>query len=341
MTAFNPGGADEEELRRELGAVRELSDACVIAVRDENTDLVTALLDEVVNSSGVRFLLLLEHWAFLLVNFCGDQMPGWALTRAGGAPFEPTTDDARHEFLVPSPGGLDEAHAAGPGDGVVDKFMCGESEESKAYALLYLLQAGVDRNDDLMHAALTAISTWLSPDQSEIAELLLTLVTEGLPQRSLPSSFVRVAAMLFTVAEPAGREDMVLPLTRLVALQWAERELGGELLAAESVAQIRIDYPTSARRSAAIALLSRALARDYAPGEPVVSSRAEHTSDSSPLDAASAVDTVDIISCRMIALAAAGRTEEIPAEMKRLTNANDTHVLHVLLLLAHRLAHVN
>lgn len=326
---------EDPEQGDELVAVLELSDVCVTAARDQDDETVWGLLAEAVSGDGDRFALLLRHWAYLLVDYCGDQMPGWAITCASASPWERATASER-DVRLPAPGSHDEIS----GTGLVDTFLRGEGDAAKAHALNYLLRAGVDRNDDLMRAAVTAIGSWLTPDQSEIAELLLVLVAESLPRRSLPSHFTYVETVLFTAAEPDRREDMVLPLTRFVALQWAEQELGTAQLAVETVGLFGLDYPTSARRAAAVTVLSRALARDYAPGQPIVSTRADGrtVSDSSPLDSASPL-AVDVIGCRMIALAAAGRAGDIPAELTRQTNGNDAQVFGVLLLLARRLTH--
>jgi hypothetical protein len=326
MTAFVVG----EERRRLLVSVLEFSDTCVTAVRAEHPDAVHTLLDELVRGGGERLGLVLRHWAYLLVDFCSDQMPDAALA----AESEPA-------FARPSRGRYDETRNGAPDDGgLVEQFRCGEGEAAKAWALDFVLQAGVDRDEDLMWAAVTTISTWSPPDQTEFAAILLSLVAANLPRHCRPSAFVYLAGRLFDAAEPGGLEDLVLPLARLVTLHWAEYLLGTETLAVESIRLIGLDYPTPARRAAAIGLLCRVLARGYAPGEPVTSTRPGCTlSDASSLPPANEVDTVDIIACRMIARAAAGRAGEIPGELTRLTDANNAQALLVLLGLARKLAH--
>lgn len=307
--------------RRLLESVLEFSDACVTAARLHDPATVCTVLDELERGGGQRRDLVLRHWACLLVDFCCDQMPGAALTSQchRAAPRDGTPDDDT---------------------GLWERFRRGEGEHAKAQALHFLLYAGLTGDEDLMRAALITISTWSCPDRTGFTAILLGLVAGNLPRHSLPSEFVYLSAALFDAAEPDEADELVVPLARLVTLHWAEYRLGTEALAIESIRLIGLDYPTPARRVAAIRLLYRVLAQGYAPGQAVTSSRRGRAiSDASPLPAATAADTVDIIACRAIARAVAGRADDISAMLARLTGVNDAQALHVLLLLARRLAH--
>lgn len=307
--------------RRLLQSALEFSDACVAATRAHDAARVRTLLDELEHRGGHRRDLVLSHWAYLLVDFCRDQVPGPALAsqRRDGARRDSTPEeDARS----------------------MERFWRGEGEQAKAQALNLVLYAGTTGDHDLTQAALTTISTWPYDDRTEFAAILLNLVAANLPRHSLPSEFVYLSAVLFEAAEPDGAAELVVPLARLVSLHWTRYRLDTKALVIESIRLIGLDYPTPDRRAAAIRLLCRALARGRTPGRPVTSfRRGRALSDASPLPAGNAVDAVDIIACRVIGCAAAGRAEDIPAVLVGLTGANDAQALHVLLLLARRLAH--
>ncbi|MTD57158.1 hypothetical protein [Amycolatopsis pithecellobii] len=341
---------EETEDQRLLRTMLAASDTCVTATWENDLDTVHTVLLDVSSEQSPLLILLLRHWAYLLGEFSHGELPG-ALVAGPVDDFDLELAD-----LVLA-GGIDvgdlvaEILSRGTTrdnvtrDATFGTMLAGHGEDAKATTVMHLLGAAAAHDEDQMRATLAVVDVWDRADQQQLALMLLRMVAQDLPRTVVPSRYVRLMAALTAVMVSIDRQDLLdlaTPLTRLVALYWARQELEELVLAHATVSHLGLAFSSRPARATAAMILARLLGRAYNPGEPVTSTHGSVThSDASTLSPdLDQLATVEIISCRLIARAAAGETATIPDMFGELTGHDEAQELCVLMFLTRWVAHV-